>query len=103
MPTKKTKQGHPYKVDGKAFTWTTEDESEVTIPLRVKMKTLRAMSDVDMDADGMFKMIEAIAPGQSEALDEMDVNDFTNMFGAWQKEYQALSGATLGESSSSSD
>jgi len=102
MPTKKTKQGHPYKIDGKSFAWVTEDDVEVVIPMRVRMKVLRALGDVDLDAAGMFKMIEAIAPDQVDAIDDMDANEFAAMFATWQDEYQALSGASLGESAGSS-
>ena len=91
-----------YTVEGKTFTWTTEDGAQVSIPLRVRMRLIRGMTGVDLDAEGMFKMLDALIPEQAEALDDMDVNDFADMFRAWQREYNALSGASLGESSGSS-
>lgn len=96
MPTK-TAADKQYKVDGKTFTWTTDDGDSVTIPMRIKLKVIRAMSDRDLDAAAMFEMIEKIAPGQGDVLDEMDVNDFTRCFQVWQREYNALNGATPGE------
>lgn len=51
---------------------------------------------------GMFAMLEAVIPNQSATLDQMDVNDFTEMFTTWNNEYTALTGASLGESSGSS-
>lgn len=103
MPVKKTDAGRSYKVDGKKLTWTTEDDgNQIEIPLRVKMKVIRAVGSQDMDAEGMFALLELIVPDQSELLDEMDVNDFQAMFTTWQSEYELLSGATLGESEGSS-
>lgn len=99
MPSnKKQPQDHKPKV----FTWETEDGDTVTIPLRIKLKLIRAMSDVDLDAKGMFVFLEALIPDQAAVLDEMDVNDFQAMFKAWQNAYNEAAGATLGESSSSS-
>jgi hypothetical protein len=98
MPEKNAKNGKRYKVTGKTFTWTTEDGETVEIPMRVKLKTIRAMANRDLDAGAMFEIIDTIAPGQGEVMDEMDiVTDFQPMFTAWQEEYQALSGASLGE------
>lgn len=97
MPAKKTETGRQYRVDGKSFIWTTEDGPEVAIPLRVKLKVIRQMAGKDLDAVAMFEMLEALIPDQSDVLDEMDVNDFQSMFAAWQREYNALTGATPGE------
>ena len=98
----KAPQDHRSKVDGKVFVWTTEDGDTLTIPLRVKMKVIRSMSERELDAAGMFAMIEAIAPDQTVVIDEMDTNDFTAAFSAWQEAYNAKTGATVGESSDSS-
>lgn len=103
MPEKKTKADKPYRIDGKKFVWTTDEGDTVTIPLRIKLKLIRSMAGRDLDAASMFDMLEALIPGQADTLDEMDVNDFQAMFKAWQTEYNALTGATLGESSGSSD
>lgn len=109
MPTKQTKEGRDYDVDGKKFVWHPLDDGDeagnvpdVAIPLRLKLKVIRQMSDRDLDAAAMFDILEALIPGQAETLDEMDVNDFTAMFNAWHEEYQQLAGASLGESSGSS-
>lgn len=95
-------QDHRSRVDGKTFIWTTEDEHQLMIPLRIKMKVLRAVGNGDLDADGMFAMLEALIPDQVDLMDDMDVNDFTSAFTAWQAAYSALNGATLGEASGSS-
>ena len=100
---KKRPQDHRSKVEGKTFTWTTEDGETVTIPLRIKLKLIRAMADRDLDATGMFAFLEALIPDQSDVLDEMDVNDFQAMFKEWQDAYNGQQGADLGESSSSSN
>lgn len=102
MPTKTTASGREYEVDGKAFRWTTDDGDVVSIPLRIKLKLLRSMAGDELDAASMFKMLDALIPEQAEQLDEMDVNDFQAMFTTWQAEYQALSGASLGEAGGSS-
>lgn len=104
MPEKTAENGSTYKIDGKTFVWTTDEGDEVTIPLRIKLKVIRKMAGRDLnDLDVMFDIIEAIAPGQADKLDEQDALDFQAMFEAWNDEYKALSGATLGEASGSSD
>lgn len=106
MPEKKTKAGRKYEiVGGRRFVWHAdvwEDEGEqpfdVTVPLRIKLKVLDGFDESAMDAATMRRMLAAIVPDQSDALGEMDVNDLQAMFSAWQTEYNALNGATLGES-----
>ena len=90
------------KVVGKVFTWTTEDDATITIPLRINMEVLESMSDGDLDATGMLAMISKIAPGQGDVIGATDVNDFMDCFKAWQDAYNNRTGATLGESSGSS-
>lgn len=90
--------GHRYDINGRTFTWTTEDGTKVEIPMRVKLKILRGLSGRPLDAEAMFDMLEKIIPDQAEVLDEMDiVTDFQPMFTTWQAEYNALTGATPGE------
>lgn len=110
MPTKTTNAGREYEVDGKKLTWHAEVDTEageepfdVTIPLRLKLKALRPFADQNLnDVTAMFGMLGSVIPGQAEALDEMDVNDFEQMFSTWHEEYALLNGASLGESSGSS-
>ncbi len=90
-------------IKGKVFTWQTEDGDTLTIPLRVKMKTLLELADLNLDAEGMYRTIEAIAPDQTDLIDEMDSNDFTAAFQAWQVAYTGGEDESLGESSSSSN
>lgn len=103
MPEKTTKTSDSYKIDGKKFVWTTEDGDTIEIPLRIKLKVLRGLSDLDADnVATMFALLEQVAPNQADVLDEMDVNDFQRCFATWQQEYNSLNGASLGESSGSS-
>lgn len=108
MPTKKSETGKQYRIDGKKFIWTVDvdedqDPVEITIPLRIKLGVIRSVgADADMSASTMFLMLEKMAPGQGDKLDEMDLNDFQDMFTTWQDEYEKMSGATLGESTGSS-
>ena len=66
------------------------------------MKTLLEMNDLILDAAGMFAMITAIAPDQADLINEMDSNDFTAAFNAWNAEYSGSEDASLGESEGSS-
>ena len=106
MPTKTTDAGREYEVDGKKFIWHPLDDNDeagnmadVVMPLRFKLGIVRQMAERDLNnVTVMFDIIEAVAPGQAEVLDEMDlVTDFQPMFETWQTEYEALSGASLGE------
>ena len=97
MPAKTTDDGRKYEVDGKTFTWTTDEGATVAIPMRLKLKVIRSLAGREQDVAVMFEILEQIAPGQAEVMDEMDVNDFQLMFTTWQKEYNALTGASLGE------
>ena len=98
MPAKKKSDNKRHRVDGKTFTWTAEDGSEVTLPLRLEVGVLRSMADRDLDTAGMYDILDAVAPGNGAVFDKMDVvTDFTPMFEAWQAEYNSLSGASPGE------
>lgn len=98
MPEKKNKPARRYRLDGRTFIWTTEEGVEISIPMRVKLGVIRKMGNRDMDATAMFDILESLVPDHADALDEMDlVTDFEPMFKAWQKEYNALAGATPGE------
>jgi hypothetical protein len=107
MPTKTTKSGRQYEIDGKKLIWHADVEDDetpfdVSIPLRLKLKALRPFANADLnDVTAMFEMLGSIIPGQAEQLDEMDVNDFQIMFETWHEEYTSLNGASLGEASSS--
>lgn len=108
MPIKRTPFGRQYRIDGRTFTWTPETLAgedplpDIAIPLRIKLGVIRDLAGQDLDANAMFTVLGRLIPGQTDTLDEMDLNDFQAMFSAWQVEYEALSGASLGESSGSS-
>ena len=93
---------HRSKVTGKVFTWLTEDDATITIPLRINMEVLESMGGGEMDAAEMFKMIGKIAPDQMDTIRVTDINDFVSCFTAWQDAYNTATGASLGESSASS-
>lgn len=109
MPEKTTPAGRTYNVTGRSFSWDADVDVEggeepftITIPLRLKLKVLRGVggdSGNDMNMDQMFGILDALAPGQP--IEEMDANDFGQMFTAWQFEYELLNGASLGEALSS--
>lgn len=109
MVSKTSEQGRTYDIDGRRLIWHPEDDDgnqgampDVTIPLRIKMKTILAMAETDLDTVGMSEMLKAILPESQHAfIQEMDVNDFQDMFGTWQSEYNTLTGGSLGESSPS--
>lgn len=108
MVSKISSDGRPYEITGKWFVWHPEDDEgdrgnlpDVRIPLRLKLKTILAMSGQELDTESMTEILTAIAPGQMEAMEEMDVNDFQDMFSTWQTEYNSVSGGSLGESSAS--
>lgn len=109
MVDKTSDDGRRYTIDGRKVIWHPEDDDgnqgtmpDITIPLRLKMKTILALEGVNLDNIGMRRMLEAILPAsQVPLIDEMDVNDFQDMFTTWQSEYNTLSGGSLGESSAS--
>lgn len=108
MPEKTTAAGRRYEVDGRRFTWFPLDDDDnegepLTLPLRIKLGAVRGMMGENLDASAMLAILGKIAPEDVvERMDEMDLSDFEAMFATWNKEYSALSGASLGESASSS-
>ena len=111
MVSKISENGRRYDIDGRTFVWHPEDDDgvqgnmpDVQIPLRIKLKTVLAIGDGDITASNskMIEMVNAIIKGDSaEVVEEMDVNDFQDMFVTWMSEYNTLTGASLGESSGS--
>lgn len=110
MVTKTTKTGRTYEIDGRRLTWHAavwEDEGEapfdITIPLRMRLGVLRPLAQANLeDVGAMFDLLEGVIPDQADKLDQLDVNDFAEMFTTWQDEYTTLNGASLGESVGSS-
>lgn len=109
MATKTTPHGRDYEIDGRRLTWHPEDDdgvqgnvADVTIPLRIKLGLILDLAEEDnLSNTAMAQMLERIIPNHMETLREMDVNDFQDMFLTWQREYNSLTGASLGESSAS--
>lgn len=111
MVTKTSENGRPYDINGRTFVWHPEDDDgvrgnlpDVQIPLRIKLKLVLAMGEDDLTASNskMIGLVNALIKGESsEVVQEMDVNDFQDMFTTWMSEYNTLTGASLGESSGS--
>lgn len=108
MVTKTSTLGRDYDIDGRRFTWHPEQfEGEdplpdIAIPLRIKMGLILDLAGREMDNAVVAEMLGRIIPSQMDVVREMDVNDCQDMFTTWQNEYNTLTGASLGESSSSS-
>lgn len=86
------------------FHWLSADPDvgEVVIPLKFKGKLLKAVRDMQDDEIGLiFYMLDALGVPES-TTDEMDALEIKDMFLAWQKAWQAQSGADLGEALRSS-
>lgn len=110
MVDKTSKQGRTYSIDGRRIIWHPEDDDgaqgnlpDVVIPLRLKMRIVLQFADKDsMDNVTMSEMLRAILPAAHQStIEDMDVNDFQDMFVTWQDEYNSLTGGSLGESSPS--
>ena len=104
MPTLTTEHGREYEVDGKYLTWTTdawEDEKPTTIrlPLRIKLGAILKIAEAgDLnDNSTQLKILLSIVPAARKVLEDMDVNDFRQMFETWLTTYNTLTGTTLGE------
>ncbi|MBA3782397.1 MAG: hypothetical protein H0X12_11175 [Nocardioides sp.] len=105
MVSKTSEHGRPYDIDGRVLIWHPEDDEgargnvpDVRIPLRIKMKLVLSMGEKEIDNTVMAEMVRAIVPNQGDVINEMDVNDFQDMFTTWQSEYNTLTGGSLGES-----
>jgi len=106
MPILTTDAGREYKVTGKKLIWYPEriddtTPTEVSLPLRIKLKLLLAIGEDDVTASNerMLDFIRALAADQIDAIQEMDVNDFGQMFTTWLETYNTLNGVSLGEAS----
>jgi hypothetical protein len=108
MVTKQSSNGSSYEIDGRRFIWHPEpfegEETlpDVVIPLRIKMGLVLDIAGQELDNSVIATMFERIIPAQMDVVREMDVNDCQEMFTTWQADYNALTGASLGESSGSS-
>lgn len=108
MPEKTSKQGREYDIDGRKVLWHPEDDEgesgnlpDIRLPLRLKLGLVLDLAGKDLDNETMALMLERLIPDQMDALREMDVNDFQDMFVTWQEEYNTITGASTGESSAS--
>ena len=88
-----------FTIDGRTFTWTTEDDEKVTVPLRVPMDLVLEFAEVAMGDAERFSFLSQVAPDAEPTLRKMDRNDFNAMYSAWLLAY--YDGAKPGESSAS--
>ena len=105
---KTTDDGKAYDLEGKKLIWHPEqfdDEPaipDIRLPLRMKLKRLLDIGEGNLSTnEAMYQLIALVAPSQTDAVTEMDVNDFQDMFLTWRNEYNQATGASLGESSAS--
>lgn len=84
---------------GRTFTWLSEDDEKVTLPLRVNMGLWIEFAQVNIDEESMFELFSRLAPDQVETMKGMDSKDFAAMYLAWREAY--VGGATPGESEAS--
>ncbi|MCA0217919.1 MAG: hypothetical protein LCH43_11265 [Actinobacteria bacterium] len=109
MPTKKSIHGRDFDIDGRYLIWHPEqfegdDEiPDVRIPLRIKLGKLLEVGEATALStnETMQQLLAMIAPHEVPSMREMDVNDFQDMVRSWMREYNMLTGASLGESSAS--
>lgn len=81
----------------KDFTYTAESGQSLTLPLRLKVGTLRKARKLE-EVDFAFTIIESIADEKSlEVIDEMDAAEMRVMFEQWQRAYNDRAGASLPE------
>jgi hypothetical protein len=105
MVTLESKQGRPYEIDGKYIVWhpeVWEDEDplpDVRLPLRMKMGVLLDIGEnvASSTNEKMRETLLAIVPSAVDVLDQMDVNDFQDMFMTWMDVYSGRAGLNLGE------
>ena len=109
MPTLTSPAGRTYDLDGKYLTWHPEvwdDEPalpDVRLPLRIKLGVVLNIAEKgDLSNNATMRdTLLAIAPAIEPVIEDMDVNDFRDMFTTWLTTYNQLTGASLGESSAS--
>lgn len=106
MVDKISTQGRSYAIDGRRVVWHPEDDEgtqgnlpDIVIPLRLKMRTVLQFAEHDsLDNVNMAEMLKAILPAAHQgSIEDMDVNDFQDMFSTWQAEYNSVTGGSLGE------
>lgn len=108
MLTLTSSKGRTYEIDGRYIVWhpeTWEDEPalpDIRIPLRIKLGAVMKIAGAgQLDNSRMREMLLAIVPAIEPVIEDMDVNDFRDMFETWLDTYNNLTGARLGESSAS--
>jgi len=76
-----------------SFEWQGEKYSLLPAT-HIKAGVFRKVAKMDNELEAMFTLVEAVADGAAlEALDEMPLSEFGEVFKAWQEH----SGAGLGE------
>lgn len=92
-----------YQVVDQVFVWRDEEQGEVRIPLRFKMKLLRMLVRLEKDEgasemEQLFALLDAINDEATrDQIDEMWIDDATGLISAYFDEFSALNEATPGE------
>jgi len=102
-----TPDGRNYEVIDRLLIWhPVQFDDEPPIPdirlrLMLKLGRLLEIGETANSNEQMRQLMSLVSPKQVADMDEMDINDFQQMFLAWQAEYNQTAGASLGESSAS--
>lgn len=87
-----------YKLIERNLHFTTIDGTEIVVPLTMKVKTYRAMTESTLGGFEQLYEFVFVPLGIAHEVDELDMFDITLLVNAWFHEFRTLQGAqSLGE------
>jgi len=82
----------------------TTTEGEIVLPLKVKTKVFRALSELDDEMKQLFAMLDDLGDAETpQKLDELDIFETQKIVARFFEEFQAKAQASVGESQRSSN
>jgi len=102
-PIPESESAPQFQVIDQVFVWHLEDQDDIRIPLRIKMKLLRELVRIEKEEDAsdmeqLFVLLDALGDHKSiEQIDEMFIEDATPLIEAYFDEFAAHNKATPGE------
>jgi len=104
--TKKTPAGNEpeFRIVENNLHVITTTEGEIVLPLKVKTKVFRAISEIDDELKQLFALLDDLGDSHTPAvLDELDIFETQQIVARFFEDFQKKAQASVGESQRSSN